>query len=72
MDEIELKIDKEERELKQIKSKNEFTQAEFDANKKDLEQVIIETKAKLKISLDKLDLAEKSVKHFTNQIKKKN
>ena len=71
VDEIELKIDKEERELKQIKSKNEFTQAEFDANKKDLEQVIIETKAKLKISLDKLDLAEKSVKHFTNQIKKK-
>ena len=46
-------------------------QAEYNTNKKDLEQVIVETKAKLKISQDKLNLAEKSVKHFTAQIEKK-
>ena len=46
-------------------------QAEYNTNKKDLDQVIVETKAKLKISKDKLDLAEKSVKHFTALIEKK-
>ena len=71
VDEIEIKIEKEEKALKQIKSKNDFLQAEFNTNKKDLDQVIVDTQAKLKISLDKLNLAEKSFKHFTNQIKKK-
>ena len=70
-EEIENKIMAEERALKQIKSQNDFLQAEYNANKKDLEQVIVETKGKLKISQDKLNLAEKSVKHFTAQIKKK-
>ena len=69
--EIQSKIDEEAKILKQIKSQNDFLQAEYNTNKKDLDQVIQETQSKLKISQDKLDLAEKSVKHFTNQLKKK-
>ena len=70
-EEIENKIEAEEKALRQIKSQNDFLKAEYNANKKDLDKVIVETKEKLKISQDKLDLAEKSVKHFTEQIKKK-
>ena len=70
-DEIQSKIDEEAKILKQIKSQNDFLQAEYNTTKKDLEQVILETQSKLKISQDKLDLAEKSVKHFTTQINKK-
>ena len=69
--EIEGKIKAEEKALKQIKSQNDFLKAEYNTNKKDLELVIVETKGKLKISQDKLDLAEKSLKHFTAQIEKK-
>ena len=69
--EIQSKIDEEAKILKQIKSQNDFLQAEYNTNKKDLDQVIQETQSKLKISQDKLELAEKSVKHFTNQLKKK-
>ena len=71
LDKIEYKIEEEAKLLKQIKSKNDFLQAEYNSTKKDLEQVIIETQKKLKISQDKLDLAKNSVTHFTNQIQKK-
>ena len=70
-DEIQSKINEEAKILKQIKSQNDFLLAEYNSTKRDLEQVILDTKSKLKISQDKLDLAEKSVKHFTSQLKKK-
>ena len=65
------KIDEENKLLKDIKSKNKFLEADFNATKKDLENVIIETKDKYKISQDKLNLAEKSYKHTASEIKKK-
>ena len=65
------KIDEENKVLKDINNKNSYLEAEFRATKKDLENVIIETKEKYKISQDKLDLAKKSFNSETREIKRK-
>ena len=70
-DEMNEKIDEENKVLKDINNKNSYLEAEFRATKKDLENVIIETKEKYKISQDKLDLAKKSFNSATREIKRK-
>ena len=70
-DEMTEKIDEEIKLLKEIKNKNSFLEADYNSTKKDLENVIVETKEKHKISQDKLALAQKSVKSMTQQIKRK-
>ena len=65
------KIEEEIKLLKDIKSKNSFLEADFKSTKKDLESVIVETKEKYKISQDKLNLAQKSVKSLSQQINRK-
>ena len=70
-DKMNDKIDEENKVLKDIKSKNSFLEADFNSTKKDLENVILETKEKLKISQDKLDLAVKSYKSMTRELKRK-
>ena len=70
-DKMNDKIDEENKVLKDIKSKNSFLEADFKSTKKDLENVILETKEKLKISQDKLDLAVKSYKSMTRELKRK-
>ena len=71
-DDLNEKIEEENKKLKDIKSKNDFLEAEFISTKKDLENVIIETKDKYKLSQDKLNLAKKSYKSMTDEIKRKN
>ena len=66
------KIEEENKQLKDIISNNKILETEFNATKKDLEGVIIETKDKYKISQDKLNLAKKSVKSMVLEIKRKN
>jgi len=70
-DNMNEKIDEENKQLKDIKNKNSYLQADFTATKKDLENVIIETKEKYKISQDKLELAKKSFNSMTREIKRK-
>jgi chromosome segregation ATPase len=70
-DEMNEKIDEEIKLLKEIKNKNSFLEADYNSTKKDLENVIVETKEKHKIGQDKLALAQKSVKSMTQQIKRK-
>jgi hypothetical protein len=70
-DEMNEKIDEENKVLKDINNKNSYLEAEFRATKKDLENVIIETKEKYKISQDKLELAKKSFNSATREIKRK-
>ena len=71
-DEMDDKIEEENKLLKDMKSKNTFLEADFTSTKKDLENVIVETKEKFKISQDKLDLAVKSYKSMTRELKRKN
>ena len=65
------KINEENKILKEINDKNKFLEADFISTKKDLENVIIETKDKFKISQDKLNLAQKSIKSMTREFKRK-
>ena len=71
-DDMNEKIEEENKILKDIKNKNGFLEADFISTKKDLENVIIETKDKYKLSQDKLNLAKKSYKSMSDEIKRKN
>ena len=70
-DDMTDKINEENKILKEINNKNKFLEADFISTKKDLENVIIETKDKFKISQDKLNLAQKSIKSMTREFKRK-
>ena len=70
-DDMTDKINEEAKILKEINSKNKFLEADFLSTKNDLENVIIETKDKFKISQDKLNLAQKSIKSMTRELKRK-
>ena len=70
-DDMTDKINEENKILKEINNKNKFLEADFISTKKDLENVIIETKDKFKISQDKLNLAQKSIKSLTRELKRK-
>ena len=70
-DDMTDKINEEAKILKEINGKNKFLEADFISTKKDLENVIIETKDKFKISQDKLSLAQKSIKSMTREFKRK-
>jgi len=71
-EEINDKIEEENKILKGINNQNSFLQAEYNSTKKEFENVIEETKQKQKISQDKLNLAIRAVESMTRNIKRKN
>ena len=70
-DEINKKVDEEVKIVKNCKDKNDMLIAEFNATKKDLDLVVDETKEKQKISLEKLNIAKKSVEFIKKEIIRK-
>ena len=69
MEKYENKIEEEAKALRGIKGENIFVEAEYKSTKKDLENVVAETKTKLKKSADKLGISTYYVKSLKDRIK---
>ena len=69
--EIEMKIEKEKKNCKQIKSKNEMLEIEYKTTKKSYDEIIQETIINQKKSEEKLNLAKISVNAQLTEINKK-
>ena len=66
------KIEEEKKKYKIIKDKNDLLLAEYNATKKDLEDVFRETEEKFKKTHNSLEMAKISVQSTKKEIKKKN